>query len=702
MKWYPLLLGVSLGPLRSGRRRRGTAQESFAVCRHLLCWHALGPSGNSTERINPNADPQQPACATQHRIPMSSSYSQWTQDGEEEEEEDFGEVGSEEPAWTKREGVLWVIDCTKTMHIPSFDPAKNLDDDDENSSTAGGKKKSPFQLCMEVIAGFLKNKIIIAETDLAGVVLYGTEKARNALGFQNIYVLYDLDQPDVHRIIDCEKLGATASGNISEFGSSDTYNLGEVLWACSTLFSNTPQKVGAKRIFLVTGEDRPHSEDKEKLKQAKVRAADLQDLKITIELFPFDLPDRPKFDADRFFGEIIRESEDGSGIAAASSKFEHLTDKIRRKEVQKRSAFRIPFHIGEGLTIGVRGYNMFVEAKKGNHTYLEPVGNKEVKTVTTYVCEDTGQILMASDFKYFYKFGVEESSKVVFTKEEVAEIKSFGDPGLTLLGFKPLSCVKPHHMLKHSVFIAPDEGEYTGSISLFAHLLSRLAERNKVAICNFVPRRASAPRLVALVPQSESLDTIGEQIPPGFHVIPLPFADDLRAVPAPTSELTVADEHVMLAGQVISKLLIRNYDPTNYENPVLQKHYANLQTVALGRDAPIASSDHTLPKTETIHARAGNLIKQFLEVALDGEAMELTPATKKRERASVSGESKAKKPKVEAGSVSTDNFKKLAAEGKLASLTVPVLTEFAKSNGLKVGRKKADIIEAIEDFLTTQ
>ncbi|KAI8805638.1 hypothetical protein BJ742DRAFT_901647 [Cladochytrium replicatum] len=107
--------------------------------------------------------------------------------------------GSDEAAWTQHEGVLFVIDCTKGTHIPSVDPANNLDDED--ISMAGGKKQSPFQLCMEVIPGWLKHKIIISETHLVG-----TEKAKNTLGFQNIYVLNGLYRTDVHRIIDCEKL----------------------------------------------------------------------------------------------------------------------------------------------------------------------------------------------------------------------------------------------------------------------------------------------------------------------------------------------------------------------------------------------------------------------------------------------------------------------------------------------------------------
>jgi ATP-dependent DNA helicase 2 subunit 1 len=71
----------------------------------------------------------------------------------------------------------------------------------------------------------------------------------------------------------------------------------------------------------------------------------------------------------------------------------------------------------------------------------------------------------------------------------------------------------------------------SGSKCLFTALLRRLVARDSVAVCRCVARRGSPPRFVALVPQDEELDEHGVQVaPPGFHLIPLPFADDFRNV----------------------------------------------------------------------------------------------------------------------------------------------------------------------------
>lgn len=59
--------------------------------------------------------------------------------------------------------------------------------------------------------------------------------------------------------------------------------------------------------------------------------------------------------------------------------------------------------------------------------------------------------------------------------------------------------------------------------------MERTLQRNVVAICKFVPRLASAPKFVALVPQKEVLDEHKVQVePPGFQLVFLPYAEDFR------------------------------------------------------------------------------------------------------------------------------------------------------------------------------
>jgi ATP-dependent DNA helicase 2 subunit 1 len=249
--------------------------------------------------------------------------------------------------------------------------------------------------------------------------------------------------------------------------------------------------------------------------------------------------------------------------------------------------------------------------------------------------------------KQYWEFG---GVKVVFTKEEVAAMKTFGPPGLALIGFKPKDVVKMHYNINHGMFLYPDEKSYEGSTRAFSSLLKAMAEMNKVAICSFTQRSGYSTRLVALLPQLEVVGSNGQEQPPGFQLIPLPWADDIRQLPIET-DYTPSTELIDAAKAIISKLnMKKGFHPDNYENPTLQKHYKVLQATALNqRDMDI--DDKTLPKTEQMHARAGAYIQQFLDVANAAELPEpslsvsASVASTKRGSQSQSQDGPAKKAK---------------------------------------------------------
>lgn len=127
----------------------------------------------------------------------------------------------------------------------------------------------------------------------------------------------------------------------------------------------------------------------------------------------------------------------------------------------------------------------------------------------------------------------------------MSAIKKFEDPGLNLIGFKPMEKLKVHHHTRPAVFIYPEEDEVkgsavrlslsvcstlaalcravirplfsiSGSSCLFSALLTKCIERNVFALCRCVSRRNYPPRFVALVPQKEELDEGKVQMtPPG-------------------------------------------------------------------------------------------------------------------------------------------------------------------------------------------
>lgn len=94
-----------------------------------------------------------------------------------------------------------------------------------------------------------------------------------------------------------------------------------------------------------------------------------------------------------------------------------------------------------------------------------------------------------------------------------------------------MSCFKTYMFVKPGHFLYPDEKTIEGSTTLFSSLLTKCLEKNKFMLCEIIVRANTSPRLAALCPQAEELDTNRMQItPPGFQLHYLPFADDFRKI----------------------------------------------------------------------------------------------------------------------------------------------------------------------------
>lgn len=86
---------------------------------------------------------------------------------------------------------------------------------------------------------------------------------------------------------------------------------------------------------------------------------------------------------------------------------------------------RIPFFIGD-TEFAVRLYSLVQETKKSSHIWTDAKTGQPIKTMTKWVCEDTGTLLMDSQIKYGYPYGGE---KIIFEKDEITQIKNFDKQG---------------------------------------------------------------------------------------------------------------------------------------------------------------------------------------------------------------------------------------------------------------------------------
>lgn len=128
-----------------------------------------------------------------------------------------------------------------------------------------------------------------------------------------------------------------------------------------------------------------------------------------------------------------------------------------------------------------------------------------------------------------------------------------------------------------------------------------MIEKDQIAIVKIVPRKTSSVRFAALLPQIESFDDDHFQTPPGFNLIFLPYADDMRK-PDQIKLENVNEPTLNQLGH--AKLLINsltaNIECRNFENPAIQTFYSRLQAIALDEKKPEEVEDLLIPDEESL------------------------------------------------------------------------------------------------------
>lgn len=305
----------------------------------------------------------------------------------------------------------------------------------------------------------------------------------------------------------------------------------------------------------------------------------------------------------------------GDGLSLLNS----LLSSIQSRSVPRRSLFsNVPLEIGPDFKISVNGYLLLKKQELARSCFVWQQGETAqiAQGVTTQMADDTAQAVEKADIRKAYKFGGEQ---VTFTTEETLALRSFGDPVIRIIGFKPLSALPIWANVKHPSFIYPSEEDYIGSTRVFSALQQKLLDAKKLALVWFIPRKNASPVLAAMIAGAEKVDENGVQkVPPGMWIIPIPFADDVRQNPA-TNYNKAPEELTTAMRDVIQQLQLPKgfFDPTKYPNPcefgfhnllndtdftiALQWHYRILQAIALDENLPESPDDKTIPKHRQIH-----------------------------------------------------------------------------------------------------
>nr|CCD17464.1 unnamed protein product [Trypanosoma congolense IL3000] len=170
------------------------------------------------------------------------------------------------------------------------------------------------------------------------------------------------------------------------------------------------------------------------------------------------------------------------------------------------------------------------------------------------------------------------------------------------VGFTIICCKSAEDVLQHQQvlgkahFLYPNPQGGASAFRLFFQMTRELEQERKVAIAQYVKRHGGAPRLVALVPTGFDSNLGNECILPivqgvGLHVVPMPFADDIRELPPLpcfTAKTEPKESDIHLARGVLSCLPTR-YDVCAAPGPAVGMQSKTTEAVVHQRQAEAPS-----------------------------------------------------------------------------------------------------------------
>ncbi|EAA08137.5 AGAP002690-PB [Anopheles gambiae str. PEST] len=600
----------------------------------------------------------------------------WRANHSDEEEDEQDDV------FAGRSGLILTVDCASYMF-----------------EREGGESESRFVEVLHIIEAMMRNKVVTNETDLVGVVFYNTkhnpapeteEELQPGLVAPRqcaIYLPLGATSVEMIRKVRGMRESDDLFGFDAKYGHAQGTSMSNVLWLCSRMFSHCGYKLAQSTIVLFTSNDQPHDSSSSEYQQALVKARDLQQKEIFVELVPMS----GSFECGKFYKEflctVLEEELDEFECPVYEQSKERLLHRLFVRSYKKRSIAGIKWHLSDDVSLAVNVYSLrrrprYPKKVRLLRTTNEVIVSKRVHMSSTFSDEreeEDTKVLLPGEQRKSIAIGGE---KVSFKPEEVAQMKQLLPPGIRLLGFKPASVIKMTNHLRSSLFLYPNESYINGSTTLYRALYEKCLEKNQVAICMLTMRRKQPSKLVALVPQTElAHDPLGEADRHcGFRVDFIPFAGDIRKLPFLEESATapeVTDEQTDLFKKMIKKVKFK-FHPTHFEDPSSQNLFINIESLVFDvEDAELF--DSTRPDCDRIDTKLEPILTDMER--LFGEDVEEAPKRRRNEGTDHDGEPRTKGPRV--APVNDEELVNLLKQGKVGSLTIPVLKDYLQRQGVR-------------------
>lgn len=404
--------------------------------------------------------------------------------------DDFEEPEEYEPS---KERIVFLIDASPAMLEPC-----EVDEEGKEEEEKDFAGLSWLEAAAKVALHIMKQKIISAAGDEMAVLLYNAAAAKSAevaSDFEGCYLLQPLEQPGAESVRQLEDFSLSFfEKNVGS--KEDAQCLISAFWMARHMCSSMKGPKATHRLLVFTRTELPFQrydkghDPSHRWRQLEGHLRTLRDAGTLVELYPM-APPAAAFDLQPFWrsvllflrGQATAGGGEGEEVAEEAQQVFRLRDLftvVRSKAHKRRAVGSILWRLGKGLELAVKLYQMVQRQRIPPALKISGRTGHEVKAATAQIDKYTGEALEKDQILHYYFKKGNRYPKVYITPEETRQIKGVGQRGMTLLGFKPISCLKEHHQTRNSTFIYPDEKEVAGSATCFIALWDVMRETGQI------------------------------------------------------------------------------------------------------------------------------------------------------------------------------------------------------------------------------
>ena len=418
--------------------------------------------------------------------------------------------------------------------------------------------------------------------------------------------------------------------------------------------------------------------------------------------------------------DVPSDEEECTDIVLSSKTRVENLEVVSRRKVNRRRPRKTRVWFNDGtFALPFTIVHLMQKTTKPAPKYVDAEDHQDLRTETVYLDKESGEVIAPK--KSYLEIGPEKRKVIVKNTEKQATYaasKNFNANacklGMHCLGFVDTSeVIKRERVLKgQGKYMRADETVFGGK-EAFSALLTACAERRVSILCADVYNAKSQVKYVALIPQVENDAHLG--VPAGFHVVRVPFRDDLRQ-PEKTlgaaSQTRATETQIQAAEGLVESLELQEYHPTKISNPELQAHYKALEAIALNKRKVEKISDDTAPPIEQLWKEHGVVahIRNFSQTTYGVERQERSLSGDDDDGNDDVPDGIGRKRKASSHSVAAikktgvardicpgfEPFVEKARRGALSEYTVAELKPYLDAHGLHKAGNKAAILARIE------